>query len=275
MSFIRDRKGVSGLKTQRLKNTWAKILGTEIVCEECKSTCPRTGPSQQFCQPCSDRRAAERKLKWASANPSSSENSRRWAKNKRSRTAEVGALTSEGNRASIEDVFSDESGMAWVRRLSVPFCYSMSKNHMSRLSGTGHIYLRSESRSTRRSLADAVSLALSGVNVVQGKVWIDLIVHKPNHRGDAVNVLDLVIDGIKDALPVDDRWYCLRGLDWRIVKDSPFLLIGIGQEVTVDHRACSYCGRILPFEAFSANKGNADGIARGCKECVGAGKRKR
>lgn len=259
----------------RLKKSWAKILGTQIICADCSQPTPRTGPSQRYCVACSEKRASARKLKWANANPAERENAIGWQRNKRSRQLEVGAAVSEGNRVPLESVFPDETGMAWVRRLAVPFDYAMSKNHMSRLSGTGHVYLRKESKQVRSRLSAEVRDALKGVEVVQAKLWIDLIVHKPNHRGDAVNVLDLVIDGIKDALPVDDRWYCIRGLDWHIVKDAPLILIGLGQSETTNHRACSYCGRILPFAAFSSHRGILDDISRGCKECASASKRTR
>lgn len=255
----------------RIKKTWASILGAQLICAECKTPCPRTGPSQRYCEPCSEARAVARKAKWARAHPPDPAAARARARGigerKRSEMGDRGAAISESSRARLEEVFADESGMAWVRRLAVPFSYAMSKNHMNRLDGNGHVYLRRESKEHRAALARAVAVALSDAPLVVGKLWISLIVHKPNHRGDAINVLDLVCDGIKDAIHVDDRWFAIKEVDWRIVKNDPELLIGIGQSVTEDHQVCSYCGRDLPYSAFVPNKGMPGGIGRACREC--------
>lgn len=256
----------------RVKKAWDTILGTQIICKDCLSPCQRTGTNQRYCAACSEKRAVARKAKWAKANPGDPETIReRWTdgnKKRRSRILQAGSDFSEANRATIDEVFPDETGMAWVRKLAFPFSYSMSKNHMSAFAAKGHVYLRAESRTARSRLSEAVRKALGDVSVVTAKVWIDIIVHKPNHRGDAINVVDLVCDAIKDAIPVDDRWYSIRRLDWRIVKTDPTILIGIGQESTEDHRICSYCGRSLPFGSFGVNRTKPNGIGRRCLGCT-------
>jgi hypothetical protein len=92
--------------------------------------------------------------------------------------------------------------------------------------------------------------------VVHNKVWIDILVQKPNHKGDAV----------KDTLPVDDRWFCIRRLDWEIVKDNPRLFVGIGQESDENCQVCSCCGQIKPFLEFNRRKYHRLGIGRECRE---------
>lgn len=157
-------------------------------------------------------------------------------------------------------------------RLMVPFSYATSKNHIYAKRATGHVYLRRESRSKRSEITAAIREGLGDRKVAHNKVWIEILVQKPNHYGDAINVVDLVCDAVKDAVPVDDRWFCIRRLDWQIVKEDPQLVIGIGQETTDDAQVCSYCGQIKPLDAFNKSKHHPLGVGRECRECRRAGR---
>lgn len=160
--------------------------------------------------------------------------------------------------------------MEWLVRIAVPFDYQMSKNAIWSSVGKGHVVVRREATARRNMIALALksSLRSQGATIVQNRLWVDIMVEKPNHRGDAVNVVDLVCDAIKDATMLDDRWYSIRRLDWRVVKKNPRILIGIGQEEgAVDSLVCSRCGRILALESFTKNKSGPLGRSRNCLEC--------
>jgi uncharacterized Zn-finger protein len=103
--------------------------------------------------------------------------------------------------------------------------------------------------------------AISGKKIYRNKVWIDIFVQKPDHRGDAINFVDLIADAIKVAIGIDDRWFSIRRVDWQIVKENPRIFIGIGQQDLFDSKICSYCGRILPEKNFSKS-------GRECRECT-------
>lgn len=105
---------------------------------------------------------------------------------------------------------------------------------------------------------------------MQNRVWLDILVQKPNQRGDAVNFVDLICDAAKSAIGIDDRWFSIRRLDWQIVKDDPKIYIGIGQEDVPAVQACSSCGRLLPFSEFHKNTRLQNGVSRNCKECSSA-----
>lgn len=152
-------------------------------------------------------------------------------------------------------------------RVKVPFTYAASKNHIYARRASGHVFLRTESRAKRTEISASIRDGLRGRKVAHNKVWIDILVQKPNHYGDAINVIDLVCDAIKDAIPVDDRWFCIRRLDWEIVKDDPQLIIGIGQATKEDAQVCSYCGQIKPLDAFTRDKGRPLGVGRECRDC--------
>jgi hypothetical protein len=165
--------------------------------------------------------------------------------------------------------------LAWLIRIAIPFRYAASKNHLYAMRSLGHRALRRESRDMRDEITLAFKTALSSspVHIRQNKIWIDIFVEKPNHKGDAINVVDLVCDGIRNALPVDDRWFSIRRLDWAIAKNNPRLFIGIGQEEVENVQACSTCGHLLDFACFSHHKHNLNGIDRTCKECRKLGRK--
>jgi hypothetical protein len=189
------------------------------------------------------------------------------ARQRRALSRAAGLATNQRSRRDTTTAFINVPGMVWMLRVAVPFDYAASKNHIYALTGAGHVALRRESKAKRSEIALALRQGLGNRNVAHNKVWIDILVQKPNHRGDAVNVVDLVCDAVKDALPVDDRWFCLRRVDWEIVKEHPQLIIGVGQETDVDAQVCSDCGQIKPLSDFHKNRDSRLGIGRQCRDC--------
>jgi Holliday junction resolvase RusA-like endonuclease len=157
---------------------------------------------------------------------------------------------------------------AWKATTWVPFTYGLSKNAVwSMAGGGGHMFMRKKAAAARAEITTAVKRAMAGRQAVEAKVYIEIFVQKSNQRGDAINVVDVVCDGIKDALGIDDRWFCIRGLDWEVVKANPRIFIGVSQEAEEHHRVCSYCGAIKPHSEFGKNKAVAHGVSRMCKTC--------
>ncbi|NRA37013.1 MAG: RusA family crossover junction endodeoxyribonuclease [Planctomycetes bacterium] len=157
--------------------------------------------------------------------------------------------------------------LLWKRHISVPFSYAVSKNNMYAFRGHGRVGIKRESRACRNHITRAMQAALRDQRVAHNKVWIEILVQKPNHKGDAVNVIDLVCDALKDAMPVDDRWYCIRVLDWHIVKENPRLHITIGQTTDEDAQVCSCCGLIKTLDQFSKSKSHPLGVGYKCLSC--------
>lgn len=184
---------------------------------------------------------------------------------------EAGLAINTQMTRGISDLTPDPE-LLWYGRVAVPFSYAASKNHIYTMTRRGHVSLRKEVRTKRAAITAAVRGVLAGHRVAHNKVWIDLFIQKPNHKGDAINVVDMVCDAIKDAIPVDDRWFSIRRLDWEIAKVNPQMFIGIGQDTTTDCQVCSHCGRVLPFEAFGRRRSSRLGIARACKRCLAEGR---
>jgi hypothetical protein len=233
-----------------------------LTCADCGAVTLRRGPTQVYCVGCSSARDRARKALWAARHPQEP----REDAYERQQSAVVarGVELSVENRGTLA-YEAPSPALACAVRVAVPFDWASSKNAVWRTGRGGHVYARKEATAFRESLASRIRDA-SRV-WFQGKVWIDIFVEKPNHRGDAINVIDLVCDAIKDAIGVDDRWYSIRSLDWAIVKENPRIIVGIGQDVTEDHQVCSHCGRALVLNEFGMNRSRPNGRARVCKDC--------
>jgi len=236
----------------------------------------KTGPTQRFCPKCSERRDLERKRLWAHGHPLSPEEKSRnvkYVKRRRELSKEAGSIVNGRLKSDIAWYDSDGPELLWVVRVGVPFTYAASKNHIYTKRLSGHLALRREAKALRTAIAASLRRALSDQKVAHNKVWIDILIQKPDHRRDAVNVVDLVCDAVKNAVPGDDRWLSIRRLDWEIVKDAPMLFIGIGQETDADCQVCSYCGQIKPLDAFNRRHDSPLGVGRQCRECRRKGRR--
>lgn len=234
-----------------------------ITCSKCGQLAPRRGPTQRYCVPCSESRDQERKARWARANPLAPEKSREKAAKGLRHARVAGAAISRAHAEAITWDATTPVELEWMIRIAMPFDYGLSKNAIYRMGLKGHVTLRQETRQLRVVLEAKIRDALQGITPVQGKVWLDILVQKPNHKGDAVNVIDTVCDAAKKALGVDDRWFSIRRLDWQIVKTEPRLFLGIGQVSRLPEKVCACCGRSLPLDAFWGKKRKS----RECIEC--------
>jgi hypothetical protein len=234
-----------------------------VICQSCGTGAPRRGASQKYCQACSIKRDLERKAAWSKTHFGPK------YEMKKSEIIENGRIISGQEHASLLSWFNAGPNLLWLVRVSVPFDWSASKNHMFTARKFGHVALKAESRAYRDAIGYTIKSAMRNQRVVQNKVWIDIFIQKPNQRGDAANFVDLICDAIKEAIGIDDRWFSIRRLDWQIVKDNPRIFIGIGQDTSTEVQACSSCGRLLDASHYHRHKGSKVGMARNCHSCLG------
>lgn len=242
-----------------------------IICERCGEETPKRGNGiQKYCVDCSREADRERKRKWARNNPPSKDYTKKRRKVNKSNAIDKGIEINKKTRRNITWITEVEDGVDRILRVAVPFDYTMSKNSIWSNRKTGHIDNRQRKNTIKEYLVERINSSLnrSGNRFYEDKVWIDIFVQKPDHRGDAINVVDFVCDAVKEAIGVDDRWFSIRKLDWQITKENPSLYVGIGQSSNSDKRICSYCGRILSLDRFWADKGDRLGVGRECKDCT-------
>lgn len=246
-----------------------------LACADCRTEVQRRGPTQKYCESCSAKRDLRRKRLWSrSHSPSPAQIARNveGARYRKERSREAGLAVNCQSKQSLQSYSEHVPELLWTVRVAVPFTYAASKNHIYALCVNSHVALRRESRAKRAEITLTLRAALAGRRVAHNKLWIDILVQKPNHRGDAVNVVDLVCDAVKDAVPVDDRWFSIRRLDWEIAKEQPQLIIGIGQESDKNCQVCSYCGQIKEFAEFNRSKHRPLGFGRECRDCRRSGR---
>lgn len=243
-------------------------LSLLVVCADCHAAVPRTGNTQKYCGPCSNRRDGERKMKWKKSNPPTEEQKARANDLALSRASAVRAYGKEASEGRSMVGSLEAPALEWRIQISLPFDQNLSKNALWRTGRRGHVYLRQQAKAARDGIMAQFHNALRGKKVRNNKVWIDLFVQKPHHKGDAINLVDSVCDALKKATGVDDRWFCIRSVDWEIVKSDPMIYIGVGQEECADSIACSSCGKIKSLDQFTKNASAKLGVSRNCRDCV-------
>lgn len=236
-----------------------------LACERCGNETPRCNAMQRYCPECSVIADVERKNEWRRKNGRKPlpEHTKAVRGRRQARLRAVGE-----ERSVASSIFGPGvPELAWECRISVPFDTAFSKNHIYTGKPQGHVALREETRTARAGVTWELKAALrrGGHVIRENRLWIWIHVQKPNHRGDAINVLDVVCDAIKDAVPIDDRWFSVRQLDWEIVKRKPRIFIGVGQEDVVDVRPCSYCGQLRPLDDFLGTRRECIGCREGAR----------
>lgn len=234
-----------------------------IICEACGIEAMRRGPMQFYCVKCSVEKDNQRRYTRKRASAPSEE---------KERGIRISAAVS--HNSLFEHLLTNDA--SWFVSLKIPFSIAASKNYIWGMArGGGHIFKRQESRSYQAIIEAKVRSSIKDVKIFNNKVWIDLFVQKPNHKSDAINVISVICDGIKRGLDLDDRWFCIRRVDWEIAKENPQIFISISQDEAFDVCACSHCGRLLTFDQFNKKKGNALGVDRVCRDCRGFGPKRR
>ena len=226
-----------------------------IICKVCNKSALRRGWRQFYCIPCSELR--------------SKGSVRKSALRQKSDIILRGIEISKSHvRKSITGYRPFASDDGWMVSFKIPFTQAASKNHVwSLASGSGHVFKRAESRQFQNVIVAKIQEGIREHKVFQNKIWIDLFVQKPNHKGDAINVVDVICDGLKVGLGVDDRWFCIRQVDWEISKHDPQIFITVFQNEPFDVQPCSHCGRILRLDKFGKKHSSRLGVARVCRDC--------
>lgn len=157
----------------------------------------------------------------------------------------------------------------WVLRFKVPFSWSGSKNSANAW-GKGNWYKKGDNKKFENAVTALTQSALQRhqIKMVKNKVWIGVFIQMPTHRGDAINFIDSICDGVKKGISVDDRWFCISFLDWKVNRQEPHIFVQIGQDADWDAQVCKACGRIRPLTDYRTIRGYSDRHHRYCFDCV-------
>lgn len=169
---------------------------------------------------------------------------------------------------SPQELLSREIKLKKYIQIEIPFSVFLSKNKIG-YGKFGYFKLRETC-----DLQDYITIVIKSemkkkkIKFTTGKVWIDLVIQKPQVRGDAINYIDRICDAIQPAIGINDYWFSIKRLDWQVVYKDPKIIIGIGQDFNEKMKGCSMCGRVLlvnPY--FFKTKGNIDKPYQNCRSC--------
>lgn len=126
----------------------------------------------------------------------------------------------------------DRSTARRLIQFEIPFSGSLSKNKnffaARSEKGAPIMKRRGSSKNIQRLIALLVSTKLGQEPWPEKtKTWIDIVVQKSSNRWDAQNVVDVLFDGIRDGLQVDDRWFAIGLLDWEIQPVDPNIYVQV------------------------------------------------
>jgi len=231
--------------------------GKTIICERCKNEIERTtNGNQKYCKECSQIVDKERKEKY-------------WSKNKQKINEErnfvVEKIRSEIPNRSFFEWDNEVVGEEIAVMLKFPFTHALSKNHSWSMTRRGHVFLKKETKASMNLLIE--NLQEYKGKFKENKIWIELLIEKPNHKGDAINFVDRIADAIKKGIDIDDRWFSIKKVDWAINKNNPHIFLKIQQNNAINVRICSVCGKIKTLDNFNKCRSNKLGIGRECKDC--------
>lgn len=231
----------------------------DVVCGECQRTFVTKETRKLFCDPCGVARRNRR------------QSDRTRYLNATNEATRVAISEAVADRAmSMTDAFAERPDFLWSTWFRFPYSLNASKNRRWSNNGKGVVYLTGQVRSFEADLVERAKFAIEGRKIAHAKLWVSIFVQKPNHRSDAVNVVDTICDALKKALELDDRWFAIERVDWEIKKKDPEIFVRLGQTTDRDMLACSYCGGVFELDHFPRKKNGPFGHDRVCKSCQSA-----
>lgn len=149
----------------------------------------------------------------------------------------------------------------------LPFSWGVSKNALYHPNMQHRIYLSKEGKDMKELIAWTIKK--EKVDWKQTKLYLEIFVEKPKDKGDAINFLDIIADGVQMGTGINDKWYCIERLDWQINKNDPKIWVTIKQDTLNDYIICSYCGRILKADENNFRKRKTKtGFSKVCNDCL-------
>ena len=133
----------------------------------------------------------------------------------------------------------------------IPWRNGLSKNAMWEVVGK-RIKLTDEAATTKDIIAYEVALATKGQAARQEKLWLSIFVAKPRECADAVNVIDVLCDGIEKGTGLNDRFFAIRRLDWVVDADRPRVEVEMSQLIVEAVGTSEVGGSLAPVEQGSA-----------------------
>lgn len=224
-----------------------------VVCQSCGVESYRGSKIAKFCLQCALNRIPANKLRCKEKNPEKhTESIKKSATNKRIEMVARGAAIAEMVKPRIYWPADHEIDTYIQCRVKIKYNKNLSKNAAYGISRRGFMYIKPDARQAMDDVKKALRPFANKFK--KAKTWIDIFVEKPHNRGDAINFIDSICDAVKIAIGVDDKFFSIRKVDWKVNKQNPRIFIGISQESDEETFICIYCGRECKVSAKSCYK---------------------
>lgn len=132
-------------------------------------------------------------------------------------------------------------GLHHMFSFTVPVRSEISKNARYTVAGRGARRWIANKTSYKKAVGEVQGLCEIAMHeagysrLPKTKIWVLWTVFKPDNRSDSANTVDGVLDGVKEAVGVDDRWFA-HGTDWKIDRENPRMEIEIYAESMFDQK---------------------------------------
>ena len=114
-----------------------------------------------------------------------------------------------------------------VVTFSVPYTMSLSKNRMWR-HDRGRTHIAKDTKAEMDAIAIELKARSRGHVWEKRKLWVKLMIYRPDMLADPSNFVDAINDAVKIATGVDDNQYS-GSYDWKIDKEKPRIEITVEQ----------------------------------------------
>src|SRR5258706_9109239 len=108
--------------------------------------------------------------------------------------------------------------------------YSPALSKNARIAqGKRRFFIKPEAKAAEARLEREMCTALKGLRWYNQKVYLDIYVYKSRTNTDAINFIDVLADCLKRVIMVDDRWFCIKSLDWELDRVNPRIVLRLYQ----------------------------------------------
>ena len=113
-------------------------------------------------------------------------------------------------------------------KITVPYDTALSKNAMHGF-GRGKVYVKGPTQAAMDAISYLIRPQCYGYKWTDEKIYVQIMVYRPDMRGDPQNFVDTVCDAIKVGIGRDDNIYAVS-VDWALDEDNPHIDIEVEQK---------------------------------------------
>ena len=116
-------------------------------------------------------------------------------------------------------------------KITIPYNMALSKNARHGYSGS-NVYVNPATRAEMDAISYLIRPEFYGYIWTDAKIYVRIMVYRPDVRGDPINFQDAICDAIKVGIGRDDNVFAVS-VDWELDTEEPRIVIEVEQE-TVD-----------------------------------------